>query len=36
LGLSIVTEIVTRHGGSAHFVAVERGTRIELRILVGS
>jgi signal transduction histidine kinase len=35
LGLSIVTEIVTRHGGSAHFVQVERGTRIELRILTG-
>jgi signal transduction histidine kinase len=35
LGLSIVTEIVTRHGGSAHFVPVDRGTRIELRILVG-
>jgi signal transduction histidine kinase len=35
LGLSIVTEIVTRHGGSARFVPVERGTMIELRILVG-
>lgn len=32
LGLAIVTEIVTRHGGSARFVAVEKGSRIELRV----
>jgi signal transduction histidine kinase len=32
LGLAIVTEIVQRHGGSAHFVATDHGTRIELRV----
>jgi signal transduction histidine kinase len=32
LGLAIVSEIVARHGGSARFVEVERGTLIELRI----
>jgi signal transduction histidine kinase len=32
LGLAIVTEIVLRHGGSARFVDVERGTMIELRV----
>ena len=32
LGLAIVTEIVTRHGGLARFVAVERGSTIELRV----
>ncbi len=32
LGLAIVMEIVTRHGGSARFVAAERGTTIELRV----
>jgi signal transduction histidine kinase len=32
LGLAIVTEIVLRHGGSARFVDVERGTLIELRV----
>ena len=32
LGLAIVAEIVVRHGGSARFVNVARGTLIELRI----
>jgi signal transduction histidine kinase len=32
LGLAIVAEIVQRHGGSVHFVATERGTKIELRV----
>jgi signal transduction histidine kinase len=32
LGLAIVTEIALRHGGSARFVEVERGSRIELRV----
>ena len=32
LGLAIVKEIVTRHGGSARFVEVERGATIELRV----
>ena len=32
LGLAIVTEIVRRHDGSARFVAVETGSRIELRV----
>jgi signal transduction histidine kinase len=32
LGLAIVTEIVLRHGGSARFVRVPRGSRIELRV----
>ena len=32
LGLAIVSEIVERHGGSVHFVATERGTKIELRV----
>ena len=32
LGLAIVNEIVTRHGGSARFVEVERGATIELRV----
>jgi signal transduction histidine kinase len=32
LGLAIVTEIVLRHGGSAHFVEVDTGSRIELRV----
>ena len=32
LGLAIVTEIALRHGGSARFVEVARGSRIELRV----
>ena len=32
LGLAIVTEIAIRHGGSARFVEVETGSRIELRV----
>jgi signal transduction histidine kinase len=32
LGLAIVSEIVVRHGGSVRFVAVETGSRIELRV----
>ncbi len=32
LGLAIVTEIVRRHGGSARFVEVTSGTRLELRV----
>ncbi|HEY1824859.1 MAG TPA: HAMP domain-containing sensor histidine kinase, partial [Acidimicrobiales bacterium] len=32
LGLAIVTEIALRHGGSARFVEVEGGSRIELRV----
>jgi signal transduction histidine kinase len=32
LGLAIVTEIALRHGGSAKFVEVECGSRIELRV----
>jgi signal transduction histidine kinase len=32
LGLAIVTEISMRHGGSARFVEVDRGSRIELRV----
>ncbi len=32
LGLAIVTEIALRHGGSARFVDVESGSRIELRV----
>ena len=32
LGLAIVTEIVLRHGGSARFVEVDEGSRIELRV----
>jgi signal transduction histidine kinase len=32
LGLAIVTEIAIRHGGSARFVEVESGSRIELRV----
>ncbi|MGC2486565.1 MAG: ATP-binding protein [Acidimicrobiales bacterium] len=32
LGLAIVTEIALRHGGSARFVEVECGSRIELRV----
>lgn len=34
LGLSIVTEIVTQHGGSVRFIDVDRGSMIELRVLV--
>jgi signal transduction histidine kinase len=32
LGLAIVTEIALRHGGSARFVEVSNGSRIELRV----
>jgi signal transduction histidine kinase len=32
LGLAIVTEIALRHGGSARFVEVPTGSRIELRV----
>ena len=32
LGLAIVSEIALRHGGSARFVEVECGSRIELRV----
>jgi len=32
LGLAIVAEIVERHGGSVHFLACDRGTKIELRV----
>ncbi len=32
LGLAIVSEIALRHGGSARFVEVESGSRIELRV----
>jgi signal transduction histidine kinase len=32
LGLAIVTEIALRHGGSARFVEVSSGSRIELRV----
>jgi signal transduction histidine kinase len=32
LGLAIVTEIALRHGGSAQFVEVSSGSRIELRV----
>ncbi len=32
LGLAIVTEIAVRHGGSARFVEVDEGSRIELRV----
>ena len=32
LGLAIVTEIVRRHGGSARFVEVPQGARLELRV----
>ncbi len=32
LGLAIVSEIVVRHGGSARFIAVESGSKIELRV----
>jgi len=32
LGLAIVTEIALRHGGSARFVEVDQGSRIELRV----
>jgi signal transduction histidine kinase len=32
LGLAIVAEIVERHGGSVHFVAAQRGSKIEIRI----
>ena len=32
LGLAIVTEIVARHGGSARFVPVTRGSALELRV----
>ena len=32
LGLAIVTEIVRRHGGSARFVKVDTGSRVELRV----
>lgn len=32
LGLAIVTDIVARHGGSARFVEVDRGSMIELRV----
>ncbi|HTB08772.1 MAG TPA: ATP-binding protein [Acidimicrobiales bacterium] len=32
LGLAIVSEISLRHGGSARFVEVESGSRIELRV----
>jgi signal transduction histidine kinase len=32
LGLAIVTEIARRHGGSARFVEVAAGSRIELRV----
>jgi signal transduction histidine kinase len=32
LGLAIVSEIVLRHGGSVRFVAVESGSKIELRV----
>jgi signal transduction histidine kinase len=32
LGLAIVAEIVTRHGGTARFVKVDKGTMIELRV----
>lgn len=36
LGLSIVTDIVNRHGGSARFVDVPGGSTIELRVRLGS
>jgi signal transduction histidine kinase len=36
LGLAIVTEIVLRHGGSARFVEVDEGSRIELRVRLDS
>jgi signal transduction histidine kinase len=32
LGLAIVSEIVLRHGGSVRFIAVESGSKIELRV----
>jgi len=32
LGLAIVSEIVVRHGGSVRFIAVETGSKIELRV----
>jgi signal transduction histidine kinase len=35
LGLAIVAEIVTRHGGTARFVKVDKGTMIELRVRTG-
>jgi signal transduction histidine kinase len=36
LGLAIVTEIALRHGGSARFVEVESGSRIEVRVRRGA
>ena len=33
LGLAIVTDIVLRHGGSARFVEVPAGSKVELRVL---
>jgi signal transduction histidine kinase len=35
LGLAIVTEIALRHGGSARFIEVDAGSRIELRVRRG-
>ena len=35
LGLAIVADVAARHGGSARFVAVPRGTCLELRIARG-
>ena len=35
LGLAIVADIAARHGGSARFVAVERGSCLELRVARG-
>ena len=32
LGLAIVNEIVTHHGGTARFVAVDAGSKVELRV----
>ncbi len=35
LGLAIVADITARHGGSARFVSVERGSCLELRVARG-
>ncbi len=35
LGLAIVADIAARHGGSARFVSVERGSCLELRVARG-
>ncbi len=32
LGLAIVADIMSRHGGSAHFIPTESGTTVELRL----